>query len=311
MDYRWDDIRLFLAVHRERTLSAAGGKLGLDGSTMSRRLAAFEEALGRSLFDRSRDGLLPTPAANELLALAEEMERASQRLTEHLEAFDGAPEGVVKLTTPPSVAEAFVVPRLPELFERYPRLRLDIDTSQRHLDLSRGEADLALRDSPRAAGDVVVTRLMQLEFGVLASPTLAARIGTITRWESLPWITWGEPLTELPPAAWLTKNAPLVEPVIRSSSLGPQLVAAERGLGALVLPHVFATTHDLVAIPVAPTLEAKASAFPVDEIWLAASRSRRGLARVAAVWDFLVENAPSTTANTLRRPRAHARPRER
>lgn len=289
MDYRWDDIRLFLALHRERTLSAAGSKLGLDGSTMSRRLSALEEALGRSLFDRSRDGLLPTPAALELLPLAEAMERASQRFAEQVEALDGAPEGVVKLTTPPAVAETFVVPYLPRLFARYPRLRLDIDTSQRRLDLSRGEADIALRDSSQATGDVVVTRLFRLSFGVLASPSVAARIGTITRWDAVPWITWGDPVTHLPPAVWLSEHAPTVEPILRSSSLGAQLVAVQQGLGVALLPHIFARTHALVPVTLAPELARAAAAFPIDELWLAASRSRRTLPRVAAVWDFLLE----------------------
>jgi DNA-binding transcriptional LysR family regulator len=291
MDYRWDDIRLFLALHRERTLSAAGHKLGLDGSTMSRRLAAFEEVLGRTLFDRSRDGLLPTPAASDLLPLAEAMELASQRFREHVEALDSAPEGVVRLTTPPSVAETFVVPELPELFTRYPRLRLDIDTSQRRLDLSRGEADLALRDSAQAAGDVVVTRLMRLEFAILAAPSLAQRIGTIARWDAVPWISWGAPVGHLAPAAWLATHAPRVEPMMRSSSLGAQLAGARHGLGVILIPRVFARTGELVAVELSPELEASVRSFPVDELWLAAARSRRALPRVGAVWDFLVERA--------------------
>jgi DNA-binding transcriptional LysR family regulator len=85
MDLRWDDIPLFLALYRERTLVAAGAKLRLDGSTMSRRLAAFEHALGRTLFDRSRDGLQPTTAAAELFPLAEAIELAAQRFAHHAE----------------------------------------------------------------------------------------------------------------------------------------------------------------------------------------------------------------------------------
>ena len=70
VDYRWDDIRLFLALYRERTLAAAGVRLRVDGSTISRRLASFEDAVVHTLFDRTRDGLVPTAAASELLGLA-------------------------------------------------------------------------------------------------------------------------------------------------------------------------------------------------------------------------------------------------
>jgi DNA-binding transcriptional LysR family regulator len=296
MDYRWDDIRLFLALHRERTLSAAGGKLGLDGSTISRRLAAFEETLARSLFDRSRDGLLPTAAALELLPLAEEMERASQRFAEYAEALDGAPEGLVRLTMPPMVAEAFVVPRLPQLIDRFPRLSVHIDTSQRRLDLSRGEADIALRGSAQASGDVVLTRLLKLEFGILAAPALAERIGTLSRWDAVPWISWGDPVAHLPAAAWLAEHAPAVEPVLRSSSMAVQLAAAQSGLGVMLASRVFAQTHGLASVSLAPSLEDAVGAFPADEIWLAASRSRRALPRVAAVWDHLLESARDVTS---------------
>ena len=291
MNYRWDDIRLFLTLFRERTLSAAGSKLGLDGSTISRRLVAFEEALGRSLFDRSRDGLLPMPAALELLPLAEEMERASQRFAEQVEALDGAPEGIVKLTMPPAVAEVFVVPQLPRLTARFPRLSVHIDTSQRRLDLARGEADIALRDSPQAAGDVVVTRLFQLDFGILAAPAFAQRIGILRDWNAVPWISWGDPVMHLPAAAWLATHAPTIEPVLRSSSLAVQLAAVQRGMGIALLPKVFASSHGLVSLPIAPSLETEAKSFPVDELWLAASRARRDLPRIAVVWEFLLESA--------------------
>ncbi|HEY5145594.1 MAG TPA: LysR family transcriptional regulator [Polyangiaceae bacterium] len=301
MDFRWDDIRLFLALYRERTLSAAGARLGLDGSTMSRRLVAFEESLGHTLFDRSRDGLLPTSTATELLAFAEEMERASKRFEEQAEGLDGAPEGTVKLTMPPFVAESFVVPQLSPLLQRHPGLRFDIDASQRRLDLSRGEADIALRDSAQGPGDVIVTRLLVLEFAVLATPAAAARIGAVEQWETLPWISWGEPVLHLPASAWLREQAPSLEPVLRSTSLAAQIAGVQSGLGVALLPKVLAEGYGLVPLSIAAALEPTTRGWPVDEIWLAASRSRRALPRVAAVWDFLLERAREIAPNDARR----------
>src|SRR5258708_14936791 len=77
---RWDDMPLFLALFRERNLLGAGRRLGLDASTASRRLASLEEATGARLFDRTRQGLAPTEAAEQMLPPAEEMERASVKL---------------------------------------------------------------------------------------------------------------------------------------------------------------------------------------------------------------------------------------
>lgn len=296
MDHRWDDIRLFLALYRERTLAAAGARLKLDGSTMSRRLAALEESIGHALFDRTRDGLSPTPAALELLAHAEAMELASHRFAEQADALDGEIQGVVRITAPPLVAETFVVPQLPVLLSRHPRLRLEIDASQRRLDLSRGEADIAIRDAAQAAGDVVVTRLLALEFALLAAPQHAAELGEVERFDALRWITWGEPVSHLPAASWLREHVPGVEPVLRSSSLGAQLGAAAAGLGVVLVPRVFMRTHALAPVRLGPPCVEAASRWPQEALWLAASRSRRGLPRVAAVWDFLLERGAALLA---------------
>lgn len=88
---------------------------------------------------------------------------------------------------------------------------------------------------------------------------------------------------------WLATHAPAAEPVLRSSSLSAQLVAVQRGLGVALMPQVFATSHGLRVLPLAPKLRKEAETFPIDELWLAASRSRRTLPRVAAVWEFLLE----------------------
>lgn len=291
MDFRWDDIRLFLALYRERTLAAAGARLKLDGSTMSRRLTAFEETLGRVLFERTRDGLVPTPAAEELVELAESMELAGRRFAERAEALDAGVEGLVRITTPPLVAEAFVAPVLPALLEAYPALRIEIDASQRRLDLSRGEADIAIRDAAQAVGDVVVTRLMTLDFGLLASPALARRLGVVDDLERLSWISWGDPVLHLPASDWLRTHVPNVEPVLRSSSLAAQLAAAAHGLGVVLAPRVFTRSHEVVPLELGPKARERAASWPREDLWIAAARSRRSLARVDAVWAFLLESA--------------------
>jgi DNA-binding transcriptional LysR family regulator len=113
----WDDVRLFLALYRRRTLAAAARDTALDPSTLSRRLAALEHRLGARLFDRTRE------AAELLLAAAEEMEQSHGRFERDAASFERAAEGTVRLSVPPGLAEAFVGPALVQLHRRHPGIQ--------------------------------------------------------------------------------------------------------------------------------------------------------------------------------------------
>ncbi|HEU4533424.1 MAG TPA: LysR family transcriptional regulator, partial [Polyangiaceae bacterium] len=155
----WDDVRLFLALCRSRTVGAAAGQLGVDASTVSRRLAALEQALAATLFDRGREGISPTKAAEDLLPVAEEIEAAMNRFASAAEGLEREVAGLVRVTCPPDVADMVVVPLLPELLGRHPALRVELIPGETVLDLTRREADVALRTVRPTRGDLVVTRL--------------------------------------------------------------------------------------------------------------------------------------------------------
>lgn len=100
-DPKWEDVRIFLAAYRERALGPTGVRLAIDASTVSRRIVALEESLGARLFDRTREGLLPTRAAELLLPSAESMEAAHTRLSRDVSGFEREAEGVVRLSVAP------------------------------------------------------------------------------------------------------------------------------------------------------------------------------------------------------------------
>src|SRR5262249_19532376 len=127
---QWDDVRLFLALCRARTVGGAGRTLGVDASTVSRRLGALEESLAATLFDRGREGIAPTEAAERLLPVAEEIEAAMTRFTTAAEGLEREVSGRVRITCPPDVAEVVLVPLLPGLLERHPGLSLEIDPGE-------------------------------------------------------------------------------------------------------------------------------------------------------------------------------------
>jgi len=166
----WDDVRVFLALCRARTVGRAAALLGVDQSTVSRRLAAMEASLATTLFERGRDGVEPTKSAEDLLPVAEEIEGGMLRFANAADRLEREVEGVVRVTCPPDVAEVAVVPHLPALLAAYPKLRVELEPGEAVLDLARREADIALRmNRVPERGDLAVRRLARIGFSLYAA----------------------------------------------------------------------------------------------------------------------------------------------
>ncbi|XXX81715.1 LysR family transcriptional regulator [Sorangium sp. So ce134] len=288
-DARWDDVRIFLAIHRHGSLGQAGARLGLDTSTVSRRLTALEATLGARLFDRTREGLVPTRIAELVLPAAEAMEAAHRRLARDASGAEADAEGVVRLSVAPGFANSFVVPTLVRLRARHPRIRIELDASVRALDLTRREADLALRSVRPEGAELVVKKLASARWVAAASAELAKDAGRLEAWDALPWIAWDRDLGSFPPARWLARHAPGAEIALRTSFFMSQIAAAEIGLGAVLVPEPYLRVHALVPLRFAGALEASAAEWPTDDLWLVGHRALRDVPRVAAVWAFLAE----------------------
>jgi DNA-binding transcriptional LysR family regulator len=286
---QWDDVRLFLALCRARTVGSAAANLGVDASTVSRRLAALEEVMDASLFDRGRNGVAPTKAAEDLLPVAEEIEQAMLRFTSAAEGLEREVAGVVRVTCPADVAEVVVVPFLRELFTRYPALRVELNPGELVLDLTRREADIALRTLRPTRGDLIVTKVVSLRWVAAASAELAAELGALRAWADAPWVTWGDALSQLPPARWLKEYGKGVDPVLRSDSLKVQLSALSRGVGIGLVPEPSLGHYGLVPVRLAAPLRESAADWPADELFLVTHRALRDVPRVRAVWELLTQ----------------------
>ena len=285
---QWDDVRLFLTLCRARTVGAAGKMLGVDASTVSRRLAALEETLGTTLFDRGRDGIAPAEAAEELLPVAEEIEAAMTRFTTAVEGLEREVSGRLRITCPADVAEVVVVPLLSELLRRHPGLSVDLEPGETTLDLTRREADLALRTVRPVRGDLVVTRLLDVQWVVTAGQALSRDVGTLRSWTEAAWIGWGERLASIGPARWLAKHVP-GEPALRSDSLRVQVAAVQAGVGIALVPQPSLAHYGLVPVKLGPGLRTAAAELPVDDLYLVTHRALRDVPRVRVVWDLLVD----------------------
>jgi DNA-binding transcriptional LysR family regulator len=284
---RWDEMRLLLALFRSGSLKAAAAALGVNISTVSRRLDSLEDGIDQHLFDRTPEGTRPTAAAELLLPFAEQMEQAALGATQALEGLEAEPEGVVRVTAPPGVADHFLAPSIVDLVKRYPRLRVEIIASIGYADLTRREADIALRSIRPASGDLVATRLGTAAYAVAASPKLAKKIGRLRRLEDASWITYGDDLGHLAEVKWVTDQVPEESIVLRATSITAQLEAVRSGLGVRLEVRPFLGLTGITEVPLAPPLRKSLHEMPEGTLWLVGHRALRNVPRIAAVWEFL------------------------
>lgn len=299
----WDDVRLFLALCRARTAGSAAAALGIDTSTVSRRLVALEEAIGSTLFDRGRDGIAATKAAEDLLPIAERIEEAMNGFASAVDGLERDVSGVVRVTSPPDVAEVVLVPVLRELLTKHPGLRIEIDPAEAVLDLSRREADIGLRIMRPTRGDLLVTRLLEMRWVLAATPQVAKDLEKVKSWSQVPWIGWGERLSMVGPARWLTTHVEGADPIARSDSLLVQVALVRAGVGAALLPEPSLSHYGLEAVTLAPKLRESAAAWPTNELFLVTHRALRDVPRVRAVWELLVERVGERSSRVAPRPR--------
>src|SRR5215470_11105840 len=281
----WDDLRHLLAVARAGTLAAAARRLGVDQTTVARRLAALEKALGVQLFERN-DGLLrPTQAGERALARAAAAEQEIQGLAQGVARADAVPAGLVRLTAVPILVNRLLIPALPALARRHPQIRLELIAEPRNLSLTRREADLALRLArPESGAGVVARRIGHLDYavyGAVYGPRRKAGGRTARR---LPWITYEEGQGHLPQARWIATAAKEEGLAPLAVSDAEALVHAIRaGLGKSLLPCFAGDASAGLRRLGAPVLR--------RELWLLAHREQRHHGRITAVIDWIEETA--------------------
>ncbi len=165
----WNDARVFLALVRQQTLRAAARELNVDQATVSRRIAAMEQALGSTLFLRTVSGYQLTGVGESVLDVAERMEASAIELVRRAQGQDSALSGEVRVTTTDSLAVDFVIPAVARLQARHPDVRIALNSSSDVLNLSRRDADIAIRTLKPDNPDLVVRRLASWTMGLFAA----------------------------------------------------------------------------------------------------------------------------------------------
>jgi DNA-binding transcriptional LysR family regulator len=172
LDATWDDLRVLLALHRQRSFLAVGKALGISTSTAARRIAALESSLGRALVHRSSAGTSIEPDALELVALAEQLELGLKAVRR--DEGEDALSGSVRI----SLGDGFVRPAtrlLCDLRRKHPGLQIELMAEVKQVDLARREADIGIRKLRSASPALMERAVGRLQFGLYAAPAYVER----------------------------------------------------------------------------------------------------------------------------------------
>lgn len=282
----WETQRVFLAVLRTGSLSAAARALGVAQATARRRIDELERSVGMSLFVRSPKGLMPTDTARELVGHAESMALAAEAFTRAASAEASVPGGTVRITSSRLMSVEVLPLLLRDVRNSHPELRLELSVCNRQEDLAMQEADVAVRIHRPTESAVVTRHVGDLRLGLYATEELVALNGAPRHESELdkyPLIGPDRNLTEI---AFLEQQGYLCAAermVIRTDDHLAQFAALRAGLGIGMCSSQLASRHGLVRVL------PKLVDFKVG-VWIAMHQDLRRVRRIALVFDALAQS---------------------
>jgi len=251
--FDWNDVKALLAVARGGSTAAAARELGVNQTTVARRLEALERDLGARLVERSQTGASLTEAGLGLVADSEAMERAALAMRQKVEAHRRGAAGTLRVTMSEMTANAGVTPLLPEFRRLYPDLVLELAITDHQLDLEAGQADIAIRGAfALPNSNLVARKISETDWALYCSRDYAARMGVPATPADLKehLVIGGEgDGLEFPGLGPILRDAPGVMVTLKSSSVTNLFASVRAGLGIGSMPCVLADLEpDLVQV---------------------------------------------------------------
>jgi DNA-binding transcriptional LysR family regulator len=275
----WEDIRHFVALAREGTLSAAARALGVDHATVARRVAALEASTGLKLIDRRSRITSLTDEGRRIAAVAAPMEEAAFAVGRTAQAAKPGVEGEVAVSAPPNFASAVIALQLVRLRQQHPGIRIKLIGEKRKASLGRREADLALRLLRPVESGLLVRKIGTFSFSLYGAPAYFNK----TQPHAFAFIGYDASMADSPQEVWLRSIIGDREVVLRTNDLESQIAAARSGLGVAALPRYLGDgdaqlqRHTVTRTP------------PSRDIWLLVHRDVRQVPTVRAAMEFLTE----------------------
>jgi DNA-binding transcriptional LysR family regulator len=274
------DLRLVLAIGEAGTLLGGARSLGIDHSTAFRRLNAIERKLGVRLFERARDGYVPTAAGEATIAAAGRIDEEIVVLERKLAGADLSPSGSVRVTITDTGVE-LLTPIFAAFRAAHQQIALEVVVANPFFSLSRRDADVAIRPSAEAPEDLVAHRVAEVASALYAAPSYVAANGKRGLAEHT-WLGPDESLMHLGSARWLRKEVASERIVYRANSLAALQAAARSGVGVAPLP-CYIGDRDPALVRIRGPIAAMAST-----LWVLIHPDMRRVARIRAFVDFVL-----------------------
>ena len=286
--FDWDDLRYFLAVARSGSTNAAAKTLGVNQSTVQRRLDELQNRIGRQLVIRTTSGYKLTELGQEMLAHAERVEENVRAFERRLTATDKELHGTIKITCPEAVGVRLMRSQLPKQFsEQFPGLEVAFVISDRVLDLAKGEADIAIRATEPTENYLFGRKIADVPWAIYASRDYVDRYGAIKGKNDLKKQSialFDVELKAHQSNAWLQSVAPEARIATRCNSIAALILAVKSGIAVAALPMIIGEgENDLVRVlgPV-PDLTTK--------FYLLMHEDNKDTPRVRVLYEFILDN---------------------
>jgi DNA-binding transcriptional LysR family regulator len=285
MQYRLDaaDLRLILALSRAGKLAGAGERLGVDSSTVFRSLQRIERGLGVVLFERSRRGYSPNELAQALAEQGERLEAVLEAASSALQTEPAQVAGTVRLTTTDTVLHGLIAPALGPLKQLHPLLSFDISTGNELANLTRRDADIAVRATKRPPQHLVGKCIGPVRVALYAGAGSGVTLADVEA-ERVAWVAPDEALPEHPSVQWRRKRFPKVAPLYKVSSILSVADLVGQHLGVGLLPVFLAERQPRLLRLTDEIAECQ------TELWLLTHAEARHQRRVAAVYSYLAQH---------------------
>jgi len=283
----WDDLRFVLAVSRTGAALTAARDMGVNQTTVIRRIARLEQQLGASLFERRPRGYSATELGREVSAVAARIEAEVDGLATGLAARRRSVSGSVRLSAAESLANLLLAPCLQAFRKAHPDVRVELDASDRRVDVARGEADVALRAGSRPeGGGIVARRLPDNDWAVYCSRDYASERGCPNGpgdMEGHAVVALDGRMAEVPAARWFGALVSERNVRLRSNSLTNMVSNLRAGLGLGTLPCVIGDSDEALVRCFPPPPELR------SEMWLVVRAEVKSAPHVKALADFLAD----------------------
>jgi DNA-binding transcriptional LysR family regulator len=279
----WDDFRLIKAIADARALPAAAILIGLNHSTVFRRLGQIEDGLGVKLFERHRSGYVPTPAGEEMIQLAERLDSDITAFTRKLAGQEIKPAGELRVTTNDTLLVDLLTPVFAAFLRQCPDIRLDILLSNQALNLSKRDADVAIRATDQPPETLVGRRGARIAWALygLASRFQAETATDVAALRNESWVSLGDQFAGLKAVRYLQENVSPERIVYKVNTVLGLAEAIEAGIGIGFVPCFIADTR-----PALRRLSAPDPGFAAD-LWLLTHPDLRHAPRVRLFLDFM------------------------